>query len=565
MLASLSIRNVVLIDQLDLSFETGLCTLTGETGAGKSILLDALGLALGFRAEKTLVRAGADQAAVSAEFHIADGHPALALLAEQGMEAEQTLILRRVLGGDGRSRAFINDQPVSVGLLRAMGGMMVEIEGQFAEQGLLDPATHRETLDAFGGLGPLTQKVAATWHSWRQAVEAHEAAARDHQAAMAQEAELRHHLSEIEALDPKQGEEAELDDLRSVMAHGEKLVAALNAACTEMEGSGNTADATSAHGVEDSLNTARAHLEKVASHAPAQLKPALDALERASLEVTEALALLHDFGGRLESDPAKLQEIEDRFFALRDLACKHNVAVDDLPQLREILSARLETLSGGGDTLAQLAENVRHSRDAFEAACGNLSDKRAAAAKKLDTEVSAELPALKLEKAQFATRLDPLEASQWGEHGAERISFQVTTNPGTPPGPINRIASGGELARFMLALKVVVADGGSAATLVFDEVDSGVGGAVAAAVGERLSRLGQGRQVLVITHSPQVAARGGHHLRIIKEGRDATDTVITTVDTLDDAARREEIARMLSGKQVTDEARAAADSLLQSA
>ncbi len=569
MLASLSIRNVVLIDQLDLSFEAGLCTLTGETGAGKSILLDALGLALGFRAEKTLVRAGADQAAVTAEFNLSHGHPALALLAEQGMDAEHSLLLRRVLGGDGRSRAFINDQPVSVGLLRAMGGMMVEIEGQFAEQGLLDPATHRETLDAFGGLGPLTRKVAATWQTWRQAVDAHEAAARNRDSAMAREAELRHHLGEIEALDPKPGEEAELDQLRSVMAHGEKLVAALNAACAEISGAemsgGTTADAKSGRGVEDSLNAARAHLEKVASHAPAQLKPALDTLDRAALEVAEALALLHDFGGQLESDPAKLQEIEDRFFALRDLARKHNVAVDDLPKLREQLSAELDSLAGGGDTLAQLAENVTATRDAFDSACGDLSGKRAAAAKKLDRSVSAELPALKLEKAQFATRLDPLEASQWGEHGAERISFEVTTNPGTPPGPINRIASGGEMARFMLALKVVVADGGSAATLVFDEVDSGVGGAVAAAVGERLSRLGQGRQVLVITHSPQVAARGGHHLRIIKEGRDATDTVITTVDTLDDEARREEIARMLSGKQVTDEARAAADSLLQSA
>ena len=560
MLANLSIRNVVLIDQLDLSFEAGLCTLTGETGAGKSILLDALGLALGFRAEKTLVRAGADQAAVTAEFRLAGGHPALVMLSQQGMDAEHNLLLRRVLGGDGRSRAFINDQPVSVGLLRAVGSMMVEIEGQFAEQGLLDPATHRQTLDTYGDITAVAETTAAAWCSWCEAVAAHEAAARNLEAALAREAELRHHLSEIEALDPKAGEEAELDDLRSLLGHAEKLAEALNAACTEIEG-----EASSGRGVEDSLNTARRHLEKVANKAPAQLKPVLDTLERAALEVTEALALLHDFGGQLMSDPTKLQEIEDRFFALRDLARKHSVTVDDLPRLREDLAAKLEALAGGDENLDRLAEEVRATRDAFEAACNELSNKRAAAAKQLDRSVAAELPALKLEKAVFATRLDVLDEAQWGEHGAERVSFEVATNPGTPPGPINRIASGGELARFMLALKVVVANSGTAATLVFDEVDSGVGGAVAAAVGERLSQLGEGRQVLVITHSPQVAARGASHLRIIKEGKEPTDTVVTLVDALDATARREEIARMLSGKRITDEARAAADSLLQSA
>ncbi len=560
MLVGLSIRNVVLIDQLDLSFEAGLCTLTGETGAGKSILLDALGLALGFRAEKTLVRAGTDQAAVTAEFRLTGGHPALVMLSQQGMEAEHNLLLRRVLGGDGRSRAFINDQPVSVGLLRTVGSMMVEIEGQFAEQGLLDPATHRQTLDAYGDIAAVAETTAAAWHRWCEAVTVHEAAASNLEAALAREAELRHHLSEIEALDPKAGEEAELDDLRSLLGHAEKLAEALNAACTEIEG-----EAPSGRGVEDSLNTARRYLEKVADKAQAHLKPVLDALERAALEVTEARALLHDFGGQLISDPAKLQEIEDRFFALRDLARKHSVTVDDLPRLREDLAAQLEALAGGDENLDRLAEEVCATRDAFEAACGELSNKRAAASKQLDRSVATELPALKLEKAVFATRLDALDEAQWGEHGAERVSFEVATNPGTQPGPINRIASGGELARFMLALKVVVANSGTAATLVFDEVDSGVGGAVAAAVGERLSRLGEGRQVLVITHSPQVAARGASHLRIIKEGKEPTDTVVTLVDALDATARREEIARMLSGKRITDEARAAADRLLQSA
>jgi len=571
MLANLSIHNVVLIDQLDLSFEAGLCTLTGETGAGKSILLDALGLALGFRAEKALVRAGTQQAAVTAEFHLANGHPALALLAEQDMELQESLLLRRVMGRDGRSRAFINDQPVSVGLLRSIGSMMVEIEGQFAEQGLLDPATHRETLDAYGGLAEtLVTRVAAGWQTWRHVVDAHQTAAREMEAAIAQETGLRHHLGEIEALDPKAGEEAELNELRSLLGHAEKLVAALNAACAEISGDGILGDAKSGRGVEESLNAAQSLLEKIADKASGKLKPALDALGRASLEVAEALALLHDFGGKLDSNPARLQKIEDRFFALHDIAHKHNVTVDELSQLRKDFSTQLESLTGGGENVERLAKEVLKTRSVFESACRDLSDKRAQVAKKLDAAVSAELPALKLEKASFHTRLDALKEDEWGAHGAERISFEVATNPGTAPGPINRIASGGELARFMLALKVVVAASGNAATLIFDEVDSGVGGAVAAAVGERLSRLGEGRQVLVITHSPQVAARGTSHLRIIKtasggQATDAKDSVVTTVDTLDAAARREEIARMLSGKQVTDEARAAADNLLQSA
>ena len=561
MLAGLSIRNVVLIDQLDLSFKAGLCTLTGETGAGKSILLDALGLALGFRAEKILVRTGTTQASVTAEFRLANSHPAFSLLTEQGIEAQESLLLRRVLGVDGRSRAFINDQPVSIGLLRAIGDLMVEIEGQFAEQGLLNPTTHRETLDAFGELLPLTETVAVAWQIWCKAVDSRDEASRNMETAKELETELRHHLGEMEALDPKAGEEVELDEMRSVLAHAEKLAEALNTACAEITG-----DTKAGHGVEESLSVAQTVLERVADKASAKLKPALDAIERASLEVTEALTLLHDFGGELDSDPARLQKIEDRFFALRDLARKHGVAVDELPKLRKKLAKQLETLSGGDRGLERLAEKVRSTRSAFETACRALSAGRDEARKNLDAAVATELPALKLEKAVFATCLDALDESQWGKHGAERISFEVATNPGADPGPITRIASGGELARFMLALKVVVAGSGSATTLVFDEVDSDVGGAVAAAVGARLSHLGESYQVLVITHSPQVAARGASHLRITKTKADEKDrdTVVTRVKELRSADRREEIARMLSGKRVTEEARAAADSLLQS-
>ncbi len=562
MLAGLSIRNVVLIDQLDLSFKAGLCTLTGETGAGKSILLDALGLALGFRAEKILVRTGTTQASVTAEFRLANSHPAFSLLTEQGIEVQESLLLRRVLGIDGRSRAFINDQPVSIGLLRAIGDLMVEIEGQFAEQGLLNPTTHRETLDAFGGLLPLTETVAVAWQIWCKAVDSHDEASRNMETAQELEAELRHHLGEMEALDPKAGEEVELDEMRSVLAHAEKLAEALNTACAEITG-----DTKAGHGVEESLSVAQTVLERVADKASAKLKPALDAIERASLEVAEALALLHDFGGELDSDPARLQKIEDRFFALRDLARKHGVAGDELPKLRKKLAKQLEELSGGDRDLERLAEKVRSTRSAFETACRELSAGRNEARKNLDAAVATELPALKLEKAVFATCLDALDESQWDKHGAERISFEVATNPGVDHGPITRIASGGELARFMLALKVVVAGSGSATTLVFDEVDSDVGGAVAAAVGARLSRLGENCQVLVITHSPQVAARGASHLRITKTKADKKnrDTVVTRVKELRSADRREEIARMLSGKRVTEEARAAADSLLQSA
>ncbi|MBT5374432.1 MAG: DNA repair protein RecN, partial [Rhodospirillaceae bacterium] len=505
MLLGLSIRNVVLIEQLDLGLKPGLCVLTGETGAGKSILLDALGLALGFRAERNLVRAGADQAVASAEFEITADHPAHALLKEQGFESGDTLTLRRILSKDGRSRAFINDQPASVGLLRQLGDMMIEIEGQFAEQGLLNPATHRDTLDAYGSLGSEKAATAETWEKWRIALETLESAKGALSRALEEEAELKEFVDELDNLAPETGEETKLAETRTLMMHREQLIAAMNAARD-----GLSEESGKSGGVEDRLRSALSALEKVADKAPGKLDGAIAALERTLIECAEAEAQLATLGGELDMDSTEQARIEDRLFALRDAAKKHRVTVDELPVLRQELAARLEAVSGGENSLNKLAEAERAAHGAYTKAAGILSRGRDKAASALDAAVAIELPALKLEKAVFCTRAVPLEEADWGENGCEKVYFEVSTNPGAAPGPLNKIASGGELARFMLALKVAVAQTGDAGTLVFDEVDSGVGGAVAAAVGERLAKLGKGRQVLVITHSAQVAARGSH-------------------------------------------------------
>ncbi len=555
MLLGLSIRNVVLIEQLDLGLKPGLCVLTGETGAGKSILLDAMGLALGFRAERNLVRAGAEQAVASAEFDLSADHPANALLAEQGVESSDTLTLRRILGKDGRSRAFINDQPASVGLLRRLGDMVIEIEGQFAEQGLLNPATHRDTLDAYGALEGEKAKTADTWRRWRNALETLERAKEALARTLEEEAELTQFVEELDSLAPETGEEAKLAETRTLLMHKEQLIAAMNTAEERLGGENGGSG-----GVGDKLRSALSALEKVADKAPGKLDGAIATLERTLIECAEAEAQLATLGGELDMDSGEQARIEERLFALRDAAKKHRVTVDELPALRDEFSARLEAVSGGESSLNKLAQAERAAHDTYTKAAKRLSRGREKAARALDAAVAVELPALKLEKAVFCTRTAPLEEADWGEQGCEKVYFEVSTNPGAAPGPLNKIASGGELARFMLALKVVVAQTGDAGTLVFDEVDSGVGGAVAAAVGERLAKLGEGRQVLVITHSAQVAARGAHHLRVAKEG---TDTIVTTVDSLGPQERREEIARLLSGASVTDEARAAADSLLK--
>ncbi len=551
MLRGLSIRDVVLIEKLDLTFGKGLGVLTGETGAGKSILLDALGLALGVRANPALIRKGAGQASVTAEFDLPAGHPAIDVLREQEIEAADDLILRRVLGSDGRSRAFINDQPVSVGLLKQVGDALVEIQGQSDQRGLLDPSTHRELLDAFGGLAVDADRTSAAWRTWRQADEELTLARAAMERAQAEESFLRHSHEELETLAPKTGEEKDLAERRAVLMHQEKIIDALNAALGEAAGEKSA---------EDALRRAIGALERVADKAGGRLDPIIEALERAAIEAAEAIGQLEAAGEAIDLDAAAQTDIDERLFALRDVARKHRVEVDALPALHEKIAADLNALDDQSGALTRLEKLAGEARKQFEVAGKGLSEKRHEAAQDMDQAVTAELPPLKLENAVFRTRVEPLAEDACGPHGIDRIAFEVATNPGADPGPIAKIASGGELSRFMLALKVVLSRTGSAPTIVFDEVDSGVGGATAHAVGQRLSRLGGDLQVLVVTHSPQVAARGAHHWQVAKNG--GANGVATTVDSLDGNARREEIARMLSGEHITDEARAAADSLL---
>jgi DNA repair protein RecN (Recombination protein N) len=559
MLRALSIRDVVLIDRLDLTFRPGLSVLTGETGAGKSILLDALGLALGARADSGLVRHGADQASVSAEFDLPAGHPALALLAGQGIDRDEGggLVLRRVLARDGRSRAFVNDQPASVSLLRQLGGLLVEIEGQFAEQGLLDPRTHRGTLDSFAGL---EAHVAATRAAWRALADAEAALAaeeRERTRLGVEETALRLALEELNALGPKAGEEEELASERSLLMNREQLVEAINAALAHLGGAGE-------RGAAQAIGQAERALAHVAAKASGRLDEALGALERARIEVAEAESALQSFGSSLDHDAGRLETVEERLFALRELARKHGVESAALSDFRDRLAAELSAYEGRAEDLPRLTRERDEARARYDAAARQLGRRRRKGAQDLDRRVAAELAPLKLDKAVFRTEIVELPPQEWSENGAERVAFLVSTNPAAPPAPIERVASGGELARFLLALKVVAAGEGAAETLVFDEVDRGIGGAVAAAVGERLDRLGERLQVLVVTHSPQVAARGRQHHRVQKATLGKT-AVTVRVEALEGAERREEIARMLSGARITDEARAQAARLLEPA
>jgi DNA repair protein RecN (Recombination protein N) len=557
MLVSLAIRDIVLIERLELELSAGLSVLTGETGAGKSILLDALGLALGARADSALVRPGAGQASIAAEFTITDAHPARAVLAEQGLAGDGSLILRRQLGADGRSRAFVNDQPVGVGLLRQLGETLVEIEGQFEQQGLMDSANHRPMLDAFAGLGDAAAEVRRLWQAWRRAAEARAAAAAELARARRDEEFLRHAVDELSAIDPKPGEEEALTETRRLLMNREKLLDAVRAAHGDLAGD---------RGADAALSAAQRRLDRIADKAGDLTGPIIAALDRAATEIAEARDQLHRLLTDPELAPHRLEQIEERLFALRDLARKHGVPPDQLAALAEKLATQLAALDDQGGSLARLGQEEAAARQAYVAAAETLSRGRAKAARKLDTAINTELAPLKLDKARFATRMERLAEAEWGEHGLDRIVFEVSTNPGMPPGPLGRIASGGELSRLLLALKVVLAASSPVPTLVFDEVDSGVGGATAAAVGERLARLGTDLQVLVVTHSPQVAARARQHWRVdkIAAGK-GNGKVVTRVAELDGEGRREEIARMLSGATITDEARAAADRLMATA
>ena len=550
MLTSLSIRDVILIETLDLEFGPGLGVLTGETGAGKSILLDALGLALGTRADSGLVRGGQSQAAVSVSFELRKEHPAFALLEANGLsgEAGEPLVIRRIVKADGGSRAFVNDQSVSAGLVRELGALLVEIHGQHDDRGLLNPRGHRALLDAYGRLDPAP--VESAWQRMRQA-EAKLAEAKQAREAAERDREwLAHAVEELTRLAPEPGEEEALASLRATMQAGARLGEELGAVEALLQGS---------EGGLAQLRQAARRLDRIAGEHDL-LGQTLAALDRAVIEAAEAEDALERARDALAFDPARLEEAEARLFEIRALARKHRVEPEALPALQEELAARLASIEQGEAQLASLQQALAAARRDYDQAAEALSAARRAAAERLDRAVAAELAPLKLDLARFRTAVAEAED---GAGGRDRVEFEVSTNPDAPFGPLVRIASGGELSRFILALKVALHEEGARRTIVFDEIDRGVGGAVASAVGERLHRLAEAGQVLVVTHSPQVAARGAAHL-LIEKSHDGLVTR-TSVELLDAARRREEIARMLSGAQVTDEARAQASRLLEAA
>ena len=560
MLTDLSIRDVVLIERLDLRFGAGLSVLTGETGAGKSILLDSLGLALGGRADAGLIRTGAAEAHVTAGFAPPAGHPVLAILDELGLPAEETLTLRRVIEKSGRSRAFVNDAPCGIAALRRIGSALVEISGQHDQMGLADPASHMALLDSFGTNPGLITQTATAFRSWQNAAIALEAAQTKITDARREEDYLRHATDELSKLAPVAGEEDTLADRRQGLQQGEKRAEAVAAALAEL----SPRDRRSANPASALRSAARA-LSRLAPARGAETADhpataAMAAIERAEEALIEAEGELSRLAHEADADPRLLEQVEERLFALRAAARKHSVAVSELPALLARMRDRLAALDHGEKHLSLCIKACTAARAQFGTAADLLSASRAAAATKLQTQVARELPPLRLDKAKFYASLTRNPETAWNAHGADDVRFLIATNPGQDPGPLGKIASGGELSRLMLALKVVLAAGSPVPTLVFDEVDSGIGGASAAAVGDRLARVALGVQVLVVTHSPQVAARGAAHLRVAKHvraGRTETDVVVLSA-----TERREEIARMLAGEIITDAARAAAESLL---
>jgi len=552
MLTALSIRNVVLIERLNISFGKGLSVLTGETGAGKSILLDALGLALGARSDARLLRQGSDQATVTAQF-IYDSDPSIdSLLKDQGIDAEDEILLRRILSADGRTRAFVNDQPVSIGFLRQIGDALVEIQGQFDERGLMNPATHCDALDDCGGLATHRKEVRAAFARLYDARTALTEAKAQTERAKQDEDFLRHAAGELDRLEAVVGEEKKLSETRQMLMNAEKITESLNLAFTELKGE---------TGGEIRLRKALTYLQKDSENTGSALDNAAQSVERALIETEEAMSILQNTISNMDLDGSRLEETEDRLYSLRDVARKHRVTVDGLPALREEFNTKLTLIEDQSFRLSALATAEHQARKTFLERANRLHSLRIEASSRLDQALNAELPPLKLEKAAFQTSIEELPEEKWNENGIDKVSFLVTTNPGAPVGPLSKIASGGELSRFMLALKVVLAASGGPNTLVFDEVDSGIGGATADAVGERLARLADEIQVLVVTHSPQVAARRNIHLRVAKHSTENKD-MVTEVNRLIDNDRREEVARMLSGREITDEARAAADQLI---
>lgn len=555
MLTTLHIRNVVLIDQLEITFQAGFCTLTGETGAGKSILLDSLGLALGARSDSGLIRKNTEQASVTAEFSLTPDHPAYAALEAQDIDcaAGSPLILRRTIKNDGRSRAFINDQPVSVGLLKEIGAQLLEIHGQFETQGLLDARTHGGLLDAYARID--TVPLAAAWAARQDAKNAYEEARREAARLQEEEIYLRKITDELTALAPEDGEEEKLSQIRQRLMQRESILTRLQEAARALE----EADSQLGQGAR-ALERAGDGTEQM-----------LAALDRAFAEIREVSESVQSMSLDLSEPEHSLESIDERLFALRGIARKLHCFVDDLPGKLTALQEKLAKITDMDAHLATLEARMRETEEVYKEKAAEISRKRQGAALDLAEKVMAELPPLKLEKAIFVTEVEAREdmPEKWGPSGWDRIRFLIATNPGSDPGPLDKIASGGEMSRFMLALKLVMTGTGAAGTFVFDEIDSGIGGATAAAVGERLALLAKDHQILVVTHAPQVAAHAHHHWLVCKADSSHKNTqqaeiMVTDVLILDDEARQSEIARMLAGSEVTDEARAAAQKLLDS-
>lgn len=549
MLVSLDIRDMLIIDRLELEFRPGLNVLTGETGAGKSILLDSLGFVLGWRGRADLVRQGADEGEVTAVFALPEGHPAHVVLEEAGIPRSDELILRRVNRSGGTKSAWINDRRASGEVLRALSDTLVELHGQQDDKGLLNPRIHRVLLDQFGALEGQVADVRGAWRALAEASKALASAEARLAAAREEEEFLRHAAGELETLDPQPGEDAELDARRRMMQSGQRIGEDVTRA-GEALGPGE--------GAEGRMGDALRWLEGVADKAGDALDPAIEALNRALVELGEATQGVEQALESLAFDPGELERVEERLFAIRALARKHGVAPDDLGTFAEDMRAKLAALDKGEGDLADLRKAEAAARAAYDAAADALSAARTEAAGRLDAAMSAELAPLKMERAVFTTDITKAEA---GPEGHDAVMFTVATNPGAPSGPLNKIASGGELSRFLLALKVCLTKEAEGLTMIFDEIDRGVGGATADAVGRRLKRLAdEGGQVLVVTHSPQVAALGAHHWRVSKAVED--DVTLSRVTPLGAGDRVDEIARMISGDTVTTEARAAAKALL---
>ncbi|MFP5078189.1 DNA repair protein RecN [Rhizobium sp. YIM 134829] len=553
MLAQLSIRDIVLIERLDLSFDAGLSVLTGETGAGKSILLDSLSLALGGRGDGSLVRHGGDKGQVTAVFDVGPDHPARQLVRDNGIDDEGDLIFRRVQSADGRTKAYVNDQAVSVQLMRQAGQLLVEIHGQHDDRALVDVNAHRLLLDAFGGLTAEAETVATLYKTWRDAergLKRH----REKVEAAAREADyLRASVEELEALSPEDGEEDSLAERRATMMKAERIASDINEASEFLNG--NTSPVPL-------IASLMRRLERKSHEAPGLLEETVALLDAALNQLSDAQMAVEAALRKTEYDPKELERVEERLFALRAAARKYSVPVTELPALAVRMITALADVDAGEELLKQLDGRVTIAKADFDAAAAALSSKRHNTAAALSAAVMAELPALKLERARFTATVET-DPAQPTTDGIDVVEFHVQTNPGTRPGPIMKVASGGELSRFLLALKVALADRGSAPTLVFDEIDTGVGGAVADAIGQRLKRLSATVQVLSVTHAPQVAARAATHLLISKgPSEKQAETIATRVARMDDKARTEEIARMLAGASITEEARAAAARLL---